>query len=35
MVWIAAADHDPAGVQQGVDAFGGETVDALTDRRRG
>ena len=29
MVWIAAADHDPASVQQGVDAFGGETVDAV------
>jgi hypothetical protein len=33
-VWIATADHDPAGVQEPVDAFGGETVDALTDGHR-
>jgi hypothetical protein len=33
-LWIATADHDPAGVQEPVDAFGGETVDALTDGHR-
>jgi hypothetical protein len=33
-VWIATTDHDPAGVQEPVDAFGGETVDALTHGHR-
>jgi hypothetical protein len=34
MVWEATPDHDPAGVQECVDAFGGEPVAALTGGRR-
>src|SRR5512132_1630755 len=30
VVWTATPDHDPAGVQEGEDAFGGEMVAVLT-----
>jgi hypothetical protein len=30
IVWIATADHDPAGIQEGEDALGGDPVRVLT-----
>jgi hypothetical protein len=34
MVWEATPDHDPAGVQEWVDALGGQPVGVLTGGRR-
>jgi hypothetical protein len=34
VVWTATPDHDPAGVQEGEDAFGGEMVAVLAGGRR-
>ena len=34
LVWTAMPDHDPAGVQEGEDAFGGEVIGVLTGGRR-
>ena len=34
IVWTATPDHDPAGIQEGEDAFGGEVIGVLTGGRR-